>query len=161
MKTRCLLMALVAVVVGACSSIDCPVQSLVMVKYDVVSSGAGVKLQDTLSVMSEKNDGSDVVLLNKTTGVSTFSLPISYQHEEDVLVFSLTDTLHRQIQDTVWMQKRDIQRFESVDCNAAFFHEITGLRSTHHGIDTIVIKNSSVTYDDRITHLEISFKARQ
>jgi len=54
--------------------------------------------------------------------------------------------------DTVWVKKDDHPHFESVDCNATFFHTLTGVRCTHNYIDTIVIKDPSVTFNDETIH---------
>ena len=65
--------------------------------------------------------------------------------EDDV-----TTRFHRQ--DTVWVKKDDYPSFESVDCSAVFFHTLTGVRYTRNYIDSIVIKNPSVTYDPNTVH---------
>ena len=73
---------------------------------------------------------------------------------KDVLVFSFdndnNNNLH--VTDTVWIKKEDYPHFESVDCSAAFFHIITDVRYTRNYIDSIVIKNPSVTYDSKTVH---------
>lgn len=146
----------------ACSSIDCPVDNTVSTQYAICdASGAAAQLDDTLWVWTQRKDGNDTLLLNRGVGLKTFSLPISYDHPEDTLVFCVADTLGHFAIDTVWLGKRDIPHFESVDCAAHFFHELTNVRSTHRAIDTISINNPSVTYDQTVTHLQICFKAHQ
>jgi hypothetical protein len=96
---------------------------------------------------------SDTIVFNRGIGISKFTLPISYSHPEDVLVFSFdndNNSLH--VTDTVWIKKEDYPHFESVDCNASFFHNITDVRYTCNYIDSIVIKNPSVTYDSKTVH---------
>lgn len=146
----------------ACSTISCPVQNIVAVNYAIHDAdGAETKLADTLWVWTPRKDGSDTLLLNRGVGLSSFSLPVSYAHPEDTLVFLVADTLERLTLDTVWLKKDDIPHFESVDCSAHYFHNITAVRSTHRGIDTIIINNPSVTYDQTKTHLYLRFKSRQ
>jgi hypothetical protein len=82
---------------------------------------------------------------------------VSYQSPVDTLVF---ETIRLAAIDTVWLEKQDIPHFESVDCSALFFHNITAVRSTHIGIDTIIITNPTVDYDPSNPHLYIRFKAR-
>lgn len=146
----------------SCSSIDCPIQTSVEVKYQVCQFEAGEvvgdTLADTLFVLTRISNGKDTVLLNRGIDLTTFSLPVSYQRPADTLTIVLAHKTGVWTADTVWMQKDDIPHFESVDCPAHFFHRITAVRSTHHGIDSIAIGNPSVTYDPEITNINISFK---
>ena len=135
----------------SCSTIDCPVNSLVETKYEFYSStGETLTLLDTLTVVTARQDGIDTVF-NKGSNISSFSLPISYSHPEDVFVFRFKGD-GWQTADTVWIKKEDYPHFESVDCSAAFFHIITDVRYTCNYIDSIVIKNPSVTYDSKTVH---------
>lgn len=138
-------------IMSSCSSIDCPVQNIVSVQYEIRDkAGTALSITDSLSVISERLDG-QYVSLNRLINKSAFSLPISYSHPEDVLFFCFTnsDTI---LVDTVWIKKDDIPHFESVDCSAAFFHELTNVRHTHNAIDSLVLINTSVTYDVQTVH---------
>ena len=148
----------------ACSSIDCPVKNTVAVYYDVKQyddEGELIAdtLKDTLWVWTQRSDGKDT-LMNRLVDKTRFSLPISYQHPEDVLIFAIRDTSLVITLDTVWLKKEDIPHFESVDCAAHYFHELTSVRCTHNGIDSLVLHTTSVTYDDAVTNLQIFFKER-
>lgn len=148
---------LLALLLAACSSIDCPVNSLVQTFYKVCDSdGNEMKLTDTMSVISTRSDGTDTIIFNKGIGISEFHLDISYSHPEDILFFHFNNS-NKGIQaiDTVWVKKEDYPHFESVDCNSAFFHTITNVRSTHNYIDSIVINNPSVTYDYETVHFRL------
>jgi len=57
--------------------------------------------------------------------------------------------------DTVWIKKEDHPHFESVDCNTVFFHTLTNVRHTRNYLDSIVIKNTSVTFDDETVHFKL------
>lgn len=159
-----LLICLSSLVVFSCSSIDCPVQNTVSVQYEIRDkAGAVLPITDSLSVVTTRLDGENIllnittrendqeVILNRLTGKSSFSLPISYSHPEDILFFCFIDSV-KTVVDTVWIKKDDIPHFESVDCSAAFFHELTGVRHTHHAIDSLVLINTSVTYDVQTVH---------
>ena len=159
-----LLTSLTLSVISSCSTIDCPVQNIVSVQYEIRDkAGNALPITDTLSVATTRNDGNNILLeitthltdrdvvLNRLTGESAFSLPISYNHPEDILYFIFADSV-KTLVDTVWVKKDDIHRFESVDCSAAFFHELTNVRHTHHAIDSLVIVNTSVTYDVQTVH---------
>ena len=146
-----LLTCLSLLVMSSCSSIDCPVQNVVSVQYEIRDkAGEALSITDSLSVISERKDG-QYVSLNRLIGKSAFSLPISYSHPEDVLFFCFKDSV-KTLVDTVWIKKDDIPHFESVDCSAAFFHELTNVRHTHNAIDSLVIVNTSVTYDVNTVH---------
>lgn len=150
-RLRLLLTCLSLLVMFSCSSIDCPVQNVVSVQYEIRDkAGEPLAITDSLSVISERKDG-QYVSLNRLIGQSAFSLPISYAHPEDVLFFCFKDSL-KTLVDTVWIKKDDIPHFESVDCSAAFFHELTNVRHTHNAIDSLVLINTSVTYDVNTIH---------
>ena len=162
---RKLLFFFVVVCLVACSSIDCPVDNTVSVQYEVCDkAGKAWALKDSLSVVTMRVNGeyvditallnSENVTLNRLIGKSSFSLPMSYSHPEDVLFFCFTDTV-KTVVDTVWIKKDDIPHFESVDCNAAFFHEITDVRHSRHYIDSLVLLNRSVTYDQQTVHFRL------
>lgn len=138
----------------SCSTIDCPVNSLVETKYEFYSStGETLTLLDTLTVVTARQDGIDTVF-NKGSNISSFSLPISYSHPEDVFVFRFKGD-GWQTADTVWIKKEDYPHFESVDCNPLFYHNLTAVKCTHNLLDSIVIKNPSVTNDNQVVHLYI------
>ena len=78
---------------------------------------------------------------------------------EDVMVFAVNAKDSTGVTlDTVWIKKEDIPHFESVDCSAHYFHVLTAVRSTHLVIDTVIIKNPSVTYDPSADNIHIHFK---
>ena len=140
--------------VVSCSTIDCPVDNLVETRYRFLNTaGDSLVLMDTLSITSMRADGEEV-LLNRKVGMATIQVPISYSHPEDILVFNVYNNEYS-IVDTVWVKKDDIPHFESVDCNASFFHTITGVRYTTNFIDSIVINDPSVDYDKTTIHFYI------
>ncbi len=154
---------LLIMLLTACSSIDCPVNSIVETIWQVYDEdGQELLLSDTLTVTTVRKDGQEVIILdgkdntilNKLTEKSMFNLPISYSHPEDILVFHFDNSIYDlHVTDTVWIKKDDYPHFESVDCNSIFFHTLTGIRYTQNYIDSIVIKNPSVTYDYETVHL--------
>lgn len=150
---------LLVMLMVACSSIDCPVDATVTTQYQIKNSdGTAWILTDTMTVTSTRKDGVEVklldsVLYNKGINISEFSLPISYSHPEDVLVFQFDNSdNNKHVADTLWIKKYDYPHFESVDCNTVYFHTITDVKYTCNYIDSIVINNSSVTYDSKTVH---------
>lgn len=166
--------------INACSSIDCPLNNSVYTTYNLQkASGIADTLKDTLSVISLQTiTEQDPVLLNKLYNFSSFTLPISYSNDEDVLYFiytgttTVSDTLYAgtdsttvtttkaqyALGDTVVITKTNRKHFESVDCTPSFFHTITGINYTHNGIDSITINNPEVTYDTSKEQFHIYFK---
>ncbi len=139
------------VLLGACSSVDCPLNNVVYTNYKLC--GAVATLPDTLTISTTRVDGLDSVLINRQVNTDSFSLPVSYGNAEDVLFFR---TNH--LSDTVWVEKTNVPHFESVDCGLNYFHTITGVRFTRHAIDSIVINHKEVNYDASPKHFHIYFK---
>lgn len=146
----------------SCSSIDCPVQNRVYTTYGLLKSdGTTDTLKvDTLSITTKRADDTDTLLLNRAVGITNFELNISYTQPEDVFYFTLLDTLGNTYRDTICVQKENYPHFESVDCQAAYFHHLMDVRSTHHAIDSIVINYPTVNYDETHEHFHVYFKAR-
>lgn len=141
----------------ACSSIDCPINNRAYTKYRL--QGNVKTLTDTLTVLTKRQDGQDTILLNKSVGKDSFELPMSYIRTVDELYFALTNKLNQTTHDTVRITKTNYPHFESVDCPLAYFHTITGVSTTLHNIDSIVVNSSNVTYDISQPHFYIYFKS--
>ena len=165
MKHRFLVLPLAMMcllVVGiSCSSVDCPMNSLVYTQYAVChADGSAATLRDTLTISTNRAWGNDSVLINRDVNISSFSLPISYSMPEDSFFIALKDTLLRETLDTLVVSKQDLPHFESPECAPAFFHKITAVSSTHHGIDSAVINYPDVNYDTSKKHIRIYFSPR-
>ena len=165
MKYRSLVLSLALMfllVAGiSCSSVDCPMNSLVYTQYAVCNAdGSTATLQDTLTISTNRADGNDSVLINRDVNISSFSLPISYSMPEDSFFIALKDTLLRETLDTLVVSKQDLPHFESPECAPAYFHKITAVSCTHHGIDSVAINYPDVNYDTSKKHLYIYFSPR-
>ena len=152
-------------VLAACTSIECPVQNTVymvcdLMKADGKSDTLGV---DTLWVWTQRADGTDTLLVNRLCGTSatTLNLPISYSQPEDAFIVYVKDTADNYWLDTLRIKKESRPHFESVDCQAAFFHTITATSATSDIIDSVVIKNPEVNYDTSSAHFYLYLKARR
>ncbi len=141
-----------ALMLAACDSNNCSLQNTVQTVYLMNDT-----LKDTLTVSTRRADGTLDTLINRGINLTTLTLPISYNHPEDTFLFC---SVRLDAVDTVWVAKEDYPYFESVECNASFFHKLTAVRSTHVGIDTIVILNSNVDYYATIPHFLIYFTPR-
>ena len=149
----------------SCTSIDCPVQNLVYTNYALKKADGSTDTLniDTLWIKTKRADGTDTLLLNALCGstATKFSLPISYTQPEDVFITQLTDTSGIPDIDTIRIKKENYPHFESVDCQAAYFHEITSVATTQNIIDSIVINNPHVNYDATTAHFNLYLKANR
>ena len=135
----------------SCSSVDCPLNNTVYANYKLM--GKVTTLPDTLTIWTSRNDGNDTILINQQVNTDSFTLPVSYARDRDILYFRTNHTM-----DTVTIDKTNIPHFESVDCSAAYFHKITAVSTTHHVIDSIVVNYADVNYDNKQEHFYIYFK---
>lgn len=149
--------AMVAMMMS-CSTIDCPLNNTTYTKYKLM--GDIKTLNDTLTISTTKQEGTDSVLINKDVKVDSFILPMSYHQPEDVFYFEVKNQYQQTFNDTVIVKKEDRPHFESVDCSPAFFHTITEIKTTHNLIDSIVINNKDVNYDASKAHFYIYFGNR-
>lgn len=148
----------------ACSSIDCPVQNLVETHYALMDADGipDILDTDTLNIWTRRVDGTDTLVLNSLCGeASTFSLPISYTQPEDIFFLRLSTIEKVSYQDTIYIKKENYPHFESVDCQAAYFHKLTAVGTTHNFIDSVTIHHSQVNYDVSNTHIYIYLKANR
>lgn len=144
-------LCILTVFAASCSSVDCPLNNTVYANYKL--EGRVTTLPDTLTITTQRNDGSDTVLINQQLNTDSFSLPMSYGGTSDVIVLQ---TNH--LRDTLVIDKTNQPHFESVDCGLNFFHTIQGIHYTRNAIDSIVIKNKEVDYDASKKHFYIYFK---
>ena len=136
----------------ACTSIDCPLDNVVALKcglYDN-ASGSRLSLSQTLTVRA---------------GIGDFLLPLRYGSVCDTLLFEFSDAEGRAATDSVFLSHRVMPHFESIDCPAAMFHELGGVRHTSHPlsllpltIDSIAVVRKTVNYDD-IENLKIYLRS--
>ncbi len=162
---KIIIVTFLAFAIVACTTIDCPVQNLVYTNYAIKKADGTVDTlnTDTLWIISKRANGTDTLLLNALCGSSAtaFSLPISYTQPEDVFISLLSCNSGKQFIDTIRIKKDNFPHFESVDCQAAYFHTITAVNTTHNVIDSLVIHHPYVNYDITNTHYYIYFKAER
>lgn len=153
---------LIILITASCTTIDCPLNSLVYTQYKLMNAeGKADTLTDTLTISTVKTDGTDSILINKNINTTEFALPISYSLPQDVFYFETKDTLTGTATiDTITVTKTDRPHFESVDCSPLYFHTITAVSTTHNAIDSAKIINSDVSYDTSKKHIYIYFKHR-
>lgn len=157
---RRLTLALVALTaITACTSIDCPVENTVATLYKLQKAdGSQDTLRDTLTVLTRLARGVDTVILNKSVETTSFQLPISYTNTADTFTFVRKGET-TEVADTVWIEKTNLPQFESVDCKLVYFHDVTSLRHTRNGIDSISVNKGRIDYDSNTANFHIYFKA--
>ena len=118
---------------------------------------------DTMWVRLKRVDHTDTLLINRLCGAkaTNFQIPISYTQPEDSICTTVVDTIGTVWRDTIVIKKDNMPHFESVDCQASYFHTLTAVKSTHYLIDTVVINHSFVSYDTSNEHLLLYLKARR
>ena len=163
---KIVIVILLIVAVVSCTNIDCPVQNSVMTTYGLRKSGSGevdTMGIDTMWVRLKRVDHTDTLLINRLWGAkaTNFQIPISYTQPEDSICTTVVDTIGTVWRDTIVIKKDNMPHFESVDCQASYFHTLTAVKSTHYLIDTVVINHSFVSYDTSNEHLLLYLKARR
>ena len=157
--------AITCLLIAACTSIDCPVQNTVYTVYNLKKADgtADTLTTDTMWIRATRADGKEAVVLNALCGTSAFhfDLDISYTQPEDVLYMEVVNNVGGMWRDTIRIKKENEAHFESVDCQASYFHTITEISYSQHLIDSIVINNPNVTYDSTNPHFYLYLKARR
>ena len=109
----------------SCSSVDCPLNNTVYANYKLM--GKVKTLPDTLTIWTSRNDGNDTILINQQVNTDSFTLPVSYARDRDILYFRTNHTM-----DTVTIDKTNIPHFESVDCGMQRHTLHTQCHRLHH-----------------------------
>ena len=152
-----ILLAIMAMM--GCTTLDCPLNNTVYTKYKL--DGDIKQLTgDTMFVSTKKANGEDSLLINRDEDPDSFLLPMSYSNAEDILYFEIRDEQKRVFKDTITISKENHVHFESVDCGPSYFHTITGVKTTTHLIDSVVINHKDVNYDATKAHFLIYFGTR-
>lgn len=153
---RALPLAMMLVVLTACTSIDCPLNNLV--KVNLIMKNGNETLSDTLTITAIRT--SSDTIFNRGVNISSLAVPVSYTQEEDLLQITLNDTLGNTYKDTLTIRKTNQIHFEAVDCPPNYFHTLTGITTTRHAIDSVVIKNPQIDYDSKKENIYIYFTPR-
>ena len=152
---KLLTLALAALTLAGCTSIDCSIDNTVMMQVRI--KGAA----DTLNVSALRGGEADTLLYNRGVSTDSLQLPMSYMQQTDSYKFVFKDAAGQVTADTLSVSKTNEPRFESVDCQVAYFHNITSVEVTHNFIDSIVINNPKVDYDTERKHFRIYLSPRQ
>ncbi len=97
---------------------------------------------DTLTVKLIIN-GVDSIIINKLVDASELQLPVNYTGECDTLVLEYSGN----IDDTLFIEHKNIPFFISTDCGMAMYHHLTGVRHTNNLIDSATINEPEINFD--------------
>ena len=144
----------IALTVASCSNINCQLNNVVYTTFTFCheedSKATEIAIGDTLTVTAL---GTDSVLLNRAYGQSRMELPMSNAGATDVIVMSFSNAGT----DTIWIDHTNYPYYETPECGAAIFHNITGIRATNNTIERVEIVKNSVNYDG-LENVKIFFK---
>lgn len=115
-------------------------------------------LNGLLTVSATRMDGNDTILINKQANAQRIQLPMSYLNAVDKLMFKIEFEDNTEISDIVSVEKTNDKHFESVECNASYFHTLTAVSSTNRFIDSVRIINENVNLDAIQEHIQIFVK---
>lgn len=151
-KYSLLIFAAILAGICSCSNIECPLGNLVQVKcgiYDM--EGNVLRINDSLTVRA---CGTEATLLNRSTGLTSFSVPLAYKAGIDTLLLQFTDENHRIGVDSVFVRHESSPHFESVDCPVVFFHNVNQVNAAYdrkstfpYVIDHVDLSKPIVNYD--------------
>lgn len=152
------------VLFASCSEVECPLDSVVVMTCGVRDAETGEKLQlrDSLTI---KPCGKDTVMLNRAYGASEFQLPLKMAGTIDTFLLQFSNEWDMSVEDTLFVEHINEPHFESVDCPASVFHQITNVRWVTHSeqvyspvIDSVVVKRTLVDYND-VENLQIYLRS--
>lgn len=144
-----------ALITGGCTSLDCSIENTVAMNVAIPDTLS----DDTLSVFTKVGDR-DTTLYNRGYGITTFSIPVSYDGEVEELYLAFSDTTGTTLTDTLTIEKTNEPHFESVDCTPQFWHTILGVSTTHHRLDSAVVTNNFVNNDPSSQHISLYLRTR-
>ena len=162
MRSEVAILCVTALLMCACSTIDCPLNNTVYSTYSLRNAEQKVDtLGDTLTVWTHRaGTVEDTLLLYRAEKATAFTLPMSYGGERDSLFIDLLGENDTHTYDTIVVSKTNEPHFESTDCAPSFFQTVTAVSHTNNAIDSIIIVNNYVTNVENETHFNIYFNPR-
>lgn len=137
---KLLLFPIIAALMCACSSVNCPLNNIVQMKWQFSST-----LDGTLTVSTNRHDGNDTVLVNQNTQTDSLLLPMSYTADEDTFQLDWISSDSVSYTDHIIINKQNLQHFESIECSPTVYHYINSVETDGVFIDSVRIANPNVT----------------
>lgn len=156
---RGLFFAFIALLVTACSSVECALEKKVECRVQMMDAeGNAVAFEGylTVTIADATKETVKDTLLNKLENTSSFAFPLSYASDVDKVNFIFSDKNDVfSITDVISIAKSNEPVFESVDCAPRFNHTISNVKCTNNLIDSIVVNNKKVDNDATKVHLHV------
>lgn len=137
----------------SCTSIDCPLDSVVVMTLSFHDSELEEEtaLPCTLNIEAPRAG----LLFNTGTDIKSLQLPLNTGSFVDTLYLKLSDN-DRECVDTLYVNHTNESHFEAMDCPGAVFHRISSLQFLPHPtdgefpvtIDSVSIIRPLVDYND-------------
>ena len=136
------LLALIFVLsAGSCSDKGCYEEMDPLMYTSLFESGTGEsKKADSVRVVAVSPAGT--VTLFKQNAVTFFTLPLDPANDLSEFYFFVNG-----VSDTAVLTYTRQPHLVSAECGYTFLSELTGLKTTHNIIDTLIIENKSVNLD--------------
>lgn len=137
LPTLCLLVAIAAAAIGACTEEDdCTLATRAMMYCNLYQQDEdGKYITDTISTLTVTALGTDSVIINAQETVTDLTLPLRWAVDSTVLVFHYPDSEL----DTLTVHHTNTPYFLSMDCGYQVKQVITGVTYTQHLLDSIAI----------------------
>jgi hypothetical protein len=156
--------AVLCLLLTSCDNVSCPLNNKVECVYgfyatnqtaeEPFANGKAVSVGDTITITAL---GPDTILANKLVNQSGVNLPVSFYGDVDVLQFKFTDLNDLSAYDTIWVEKKNQHHWDDPSCAVHVWHTLTAVHSTHHLIDSVLIKNREINYDG-LENIQIFFR---
>jgi hypothetical protein len=150
-KKKYILLPLLALAVASasislhsCSEVDnCSIEGRPMINCTLYTTepGSDTAIKDTLESLTVTAVGSDSIILNRASSVSSMSLPLRYTNDTTALVLHYDYDNDPSDCDTLYIFHSNTPYFESLDCGYSVKQAITNVKHTTVQIDSIRIKD--------------------
>ena len=147
---------LLLLTLNSCDTNNCRLETKVQCVYGFYASGGSIAIGDTLTITALDIN---TVLANRLIDASGVKLPVSYYHDADTLEF-LFQGDDGEGRDTLYIEKQNLAHLDDVSCPSHMWHHITKVYSTHHLIDSVLIREPDINYDGN-ENLQIYFRTDQ
>jgi hypothetical protein len=127
-------------IVDSCSDGSCIDETESLLKANLYVYGGAIKAPDSLTVYALNMPSEKVY--NKASNVTTALIPLNPTATESVFIFRING-----INDTVKFRYTSYPHLISKECGYTYYHDLDKdpFECTNHIIDTIEIKNSTIT----------------
>lgn len=125
----------------SCSDKGCYEEMDPLMYTSLLESGTGAsKKADSVRIIAVSPAGP--VTLYKQNAVTFFTLPLDPANDLSEFYFIVNG-----VTDTAVLTYTRLPHLVSAECGYTFLSELTGLKTTHNIIDTLIIENKSVNLD--------------